>query len=242
MIRSSSQRTRSRPAFTFVELLIAASITAMTLAAGATMVSAVSNAVNDTKDTRAVRKSGQLTVDRACSLVRQARGIGQVKEKVAVFWDVDLNRDDIVNMYETSMLVYKSDTFALVWRKPVPPSAGSSGAVVADNIFTDAQKMGTLYTGLTIREVTIAVGVQGFLFAGFPDTTQTRIVNFAFWLNSAGGAMLFRGSASPRASADYLFDSKTQEANETAGEPIRRTEFSRWTGWADVDGKSVVYP
>lgn len=234
--------SRGRRGFTFIELLIAASITAMTLAAGATMISAVSNATLETKDTRQVKKAGQMTASRLSSWIRQARCIGEVSGKGVILWDVDLNGDEIVNLHETSMLIYFSDTNRLARRITTPATAGDAGPALSPAAFENSVVWATTAAGHSPRDILLADNVIDFAFSGFPDNTETRIVNFRFLLNTATDQLEFREAASPRATADYLFNNNTNEASDTAGEPSRRTEYSRWTGWADVNGTPEPYP
>lgn len=233
---------RWRRGLTLVELLITATITAMTLAAGATMISAVSNAANQTRDTRSTKKAGQMTADRISSLVRQARGIGEVTSTSVLLWDVDRNDDEVVNLHETSLLTYDSNRHLLILNVTTPSSENDVGPALAQATYESVSLWETRSKPYSPKEIVLAEGIEGFAFSGYPNNTETRIVNFEFSMDATTEWMQFRESVTPRATADYLFDDNAHEENETAGKPSRRTEYSRWTGWADLDGDAVVYP
>lgn len=244
MIRCRQRHDRDCCAsgFTFIEMLIAASITAMTLAAGATMISAVSNAARDTSETRDVKKAGQMTTDRIGSLIRQARCVGDVTSSAIVLWNVDLNGDEKVNLHETCRIAYDNSTRRISRLQTSSNTPGDVGPEVLDVVFTSNTAMAAMALAYSPREMILADSVADFTMTGYPAKTETRIVNFRFGLVAKSGEFEFRGSASPRASADYLFNVKTNEASETAGMPSQRLEYSRWTGWADVNEQTPTYP
>ncbi|MCB9858088.1 MAG: hypothetical protein H6818_20580 [Phycisphaerales bacterium] len=242
MGRFRTVRFRIRRGFTFVELLIAASMTAMTLAAGATMISAVTNAAMETKDVRNSKKSGQMTADRLSAMIRQARAVGQVTSTSILLWNGDTNGDEIINLNETCLLYYDGATDCLKRWQTFGASESDVGPVVPQASFENAALWSAQATAVSPKQSVFAENIARFAMSGFPSNTETRIVNFAFAIDSESTPLVFRESASLRASADYIFNADTHEDPETSGEPSRRTEFSRWTGWADVDGEAVTYP
>lgn len=242
MERFTTFRTRMRRGFTFIELLIAASMTAMTLAAGATMISAVTNAAVETRDLRNMKKAGQMTADRLSAMIRQARGVGQVTSTSIVLWNADRNGDEVINLHETCLLYHDGATDQLKRWQTYGASESDVGPTVSQAVFEDATLWSALATTISPKQSVLAENIQKFAMSGYPTKTETRIVNFAFAIEVDSTTMVFRESASPRGSADYLFNNNTHEDNETADAPSRRIEYSRWTGWADVDGNTVAYP
>jgi len=237
-----SIRNSRRRGFTFIEMMIAASISAMILAATATMVSAVSNAAIDTRDKRNAKKVGRMAVKRLATYIRTARAIGTVEDHAIVLWDGDRNEDDRVNLYEISLVQYQPMNEQLVRFKMQPVTVGDVGPEVAMADFTSVANVIALSTGETVNTTVIADNIVAFDFNAYPSTTETRIVNFGLDVAWKGEPLTFRKSVSPRASADYLFNVNTSVDDGVAGKPLRRTEYSRWTGWADVDGTMVVFP
>ncbi|HPF39453.1 MAG TPA: hypothetical protein P5081_12480 [Phycisphaerae bacterium] len=232
----------TRRAFTFVELLIAASITAMTLAAGATMISAVSNAAVETSDTRNAKKTGQMTADRLAGMIRQARAVGVVTSTTIILWNADLNDDEIVNLHETCLIEFDGLTNQLYLWQTQPTYDGDVGPALTEKQFSMEALWTAAAATYSVRQTIFAENILRFSMSGFPEYTETRIVNFKFAVETDSITLLFRESASPRASADYLFNDNTHDDGASADEPSQRVEYSRWTGWADVDGDTVKYP
>jgi type II secretory pathway pseudopilin PulG len=239
--RCTKVRT-GRRGFTFVEILIAAMITAMTLGAAATMVNAISNAALETKETRNEKKAGRILVDRVSERIRNARGIGEVRPDAIVLWEKDTNSDDRVNLHETSVITYSTSTKELTRTITSGSSAADVGPEVPTATFTNVDSLNALAGGYTKQEAVIGERVESFSMSGYPSKTETRVVNFSFEKAGRTVSHAFRESVAPRATADYLFNDATKEVPAAAGMPVRRIEYSRWTGWADVDGETIVYP
>lgn len=243
MCENRIYRTRpGRRGFTLVEILVAAMITAMTLGAAATMVNAISNAALDTKETRNEKKAGRMLVDRVSEHIRNARGIGEVRPDAIVLWENDTNSDDRVNLHETSIITYSTSTKEVKRTATAGTSADDVGPEVSTATFTNVDSLSALASGYTKREAVIGEKVESFSMSGYPSKTETRVVNFSFEKAGRTVSHAFRESVAPRATADYLFNDATKEAPATAGMPVRRIEYSRWTGWADVDGDAIVFP
>src|SRR5205823_5445674 len=93
--------TKYRRGFTMVELLMAGTMTALTAAAGAAFISAMSNASMTTRDVRAVNSAGHFALSQIGKIIREGRAVGQVTSTTVNLWLSDTNGDDLVNLYET---------------------------------------------------------------------------------------------------------------------------------------------
>ncbi|MCA9256559.1 MAG: hypothetical protein KDA33_13015, partial [Phycisphaerales bacterium] len=196
---------RTRRAFTFVELLIAASMTAMTLAAGATMISAVSNAAIETSDTRNAKKTGQMTADRLAGMIRQARAVGVVSSTSIILWNMDVNGDEVVNLHETCRISFDGATDQLLIWQTIPSTDGDVGPALTDKQFSTETLWVAAAAASSPKQSVFAENILRFAMSGFPDYTETRIVNFKFAVEKDSIVLLFRESASQRATADYHF-------------------------------------
>src|SRR6185295_15509551 len=97
MTRNNVRRT----GFTMVELLTACVITSLVATASAALISAVSSASIQTKQSRQVKNSGNYALNRITSTIREARSIGTVSSTAMTLWLNDTNSDDTANLYET---------------------------------------------------------------------------------------------------------------------------------------------
>ncbi len=235
-------RRGRRRGFTFVELMIAAMITAMTMTAAAAMVSAISNAAVGTKEARNQKKSGRILVDRVATYIRTARAIGEVQADGVVLWDRDRNSDDRVNLHELSYVKYSPQDRVVRRFRTVGNSDADVGPELTTAQFGSIQAVVGLAGSYTIEDTVIGENIDSFVMTGYPEKTETRVVNFEFQVAGEIESLAFRESVTPRAPADYLFEPKARLAPDRSGMPVRRKEVSRWTGWADIQNKQVRFP
>ncbi len=219
-----------RNAFTLTELLIAAATTAMVAAAAATLASAVTSTAVATTDIRAMRSTGQYVVQRVGGILRNARAIGQVTETSVTIWIRDANGDDTVNLYECGILRYENVTKRLAFEYMESTNDPPPSTTVSDAEFRSVASLGAKMTGPDKKSVIWAEGVESLKFTGYPDYTNTQIVGSEFVIVADTGEMSFRVTASPRASANYLFDSSAQAPPAPTSVRKMRKKISKWTG------------
>lgn len=218
-----------RRGFTMTEMLIAASTTALVAAAAATLTSAVANAATETRGVRSTRSAGQYAIKRVGQSIRQARGIGQVTGTTVTLWLEDANNDDTLNLYEAGIIRYDAVNKQVVFEYLESSGATPTTTLSAAN-FKDASALTTLMTNSDKKSVVWAEDVASLTFTGYPNYTETRIVEAAFTIGVDDDAMDFRVSASPRATADYLFATDASSPPPTGSTRKARKKVSKWNG------------
>ena len=226
--RSSVHATgRVRAAFTLVELLTAAVITALVATAGTTLICAIGNAASSTKDIRKTQTAGHYALARIGDTIRSARAVGLVTSTSITLWLADRNNDDVLNVNELGAILYDGTTRQITFVS-MPSSTDLTAVTLAR--FSSASQVATLLTGTGNLSVVLAEGVESLTFVGYPDNTNTRIIDTTFTIGTGTDAMTFEIAASPRASADYLFKSAAQAAPLSGSTRIRRAVISRFNG------------
>jgi len=233
-----SARGARRPAFTLVELLVGSIVTSLVAAAGATFVSAVSNAAVQTRDLRGSKSTGRYVLAQIVRSVREARGIGQVTSTGITLWLQDTNGDDKMNLSEMGTIYYDNAAARVIYEYMEPSTSPITTVSTAE--FADLSLLRTKMAGASRQRVVWAEDVTGLTFAGYPGNMQTRVVNCRVTVGSNLGAVTFNGSASPRASADYLFYSDTQSPPPPGSTRKARRHFSRWSGFTDVTNAAAL--
>lgn len=225
--------------FTMIELLVAATLTALTAAAGATFISAMTNASLTTRDVRGTTSAGHHVLTQIGKAIRECRAIGEVTPATVNLWLEDANGDDQVNLYETGVIRYDSGGRRIIYE--YLKSAGTTPTtVVSANTLKDYAALHGAMPSSDLQIVVWCTDVDSLTFTGNPSYTDTRIIEVSFTLNNNGQPMTFRGADSPRASGDYLFYPETQSTPPPGSTRQSRKYVSRWTGYEDVTAPLLV--
>lgn len=226
---SNTIQSRSvRRGMTLVELLLAALMTAFIAAAAGTMLSGASNASFQSRNARTVMTAGHYAEGRIGAVVRQARAIGKVTATRISLWVTDANDDDRVQLSETATITYDASAKAIIFSQ----TAATSATTVSTTLFQDVEQLFGAITGAGVRSTQWAEDVQACVFEGYPSDTDTRIVSATFTLATGSDATEFAVTASPKASADYLFQSGTRTAPAGSETRYKRAKVSPYTGAA----------
>lgn len=224
---------RSRRAFTLIELLLAASITSLTAAAGAAFIGAVTDASLTTREVSATKAQGHYAIMQIGRTIRQARSVGQVTSSSMTLWQKDANNDDVVNLYEASVIRYDSINQQIVYdylQQPATPVT----TTLSRAALTDVPTVQAAMPSVDKKSIVWAKSVTSCTFSGTPSLTDTRLVQICFTINSNGLAVPFRMAVGPRGSGDYLFYTNTVNPPPPGSTRKARAYFSRWTGFGDV--------
>jgi type II secretory pathway pseudopilin PulG len=214
-MKSMIPRKNAR-AFTLVELLLSAMITALVASASAALVSAVSSAVVSTKDSRQVKNCGNYLLGRIASTVRESRAVGSVTSTTISLWLDDTNGDDTANLNETGIIRYDSST-----QKVSFENMQTSATALTTTQLTNVSTLSSLITGTDKKSVVWGDGVTSCTFDGYPSTTETRIVQARFFIGSGADATAFQTTASPKGGGDYLFNTSAKEKPNWAARQVR---------------------
>lgn len=225
------QHARPRSAFTLVEMLLAATVTALTATAGATLIFAVSHAATATRDTRTTQNSGQYALSRIARTVRGARLVADVKSNRVTLWIDDKNNDDIVNLGECGAIVFRSTPKEIRYIEPADtlPADQANSEVAQETLESASQLIQAI--PLEHRKVTVwAENVQECTFKDNLDNLAPRAVAVRLSMNKDGEEVVFQTAASPKASADYLFVEDANAEPLEGSTRMRRTKISTWDG------------
>jgi prepilin-type N-terminal cleavage/methylation domain-containing protein len=236
------KRVTHRSGFTMIEVLTSAMVSGLVAATGAVLVSAVSNASAMTRDVRAQKMEGHFVLDRLGRTIREARGIGKVSGTSVSVWLEDKNGDDTMNLYETAVISYDAVKKQILFEHLEPASGITPVTIVTVPVFTDTTQLKTAIAAATAEDQKAEVWaseIESLTFTGYPNNTETRIVQTRFTVGTGSTVTAFWGSASPRASADYLYNSKTQTTPPVGSTRKSRKHYSRWAGFADITGAAV---
>jgi type II secretory pathway pseudopilin PulG len=226
------RRSRRRaPGFTLVELLLAAVAAAMVTGAAAALTSAVANAASQTRDIRKTKTAGYFALNRIGQTIREARCIGQVTASAVSLWIEDYNGDESVNLYETGVIRYDAAKKQIILEYPQSSGAMPATTVTTTN-FKNAATLLSLYPSGDLKSIVWAEGVESFGFVGYPDFTDTKVIEANFVLGTGDDAVGFTTCASPRASADYLFVPAANGPPLPGSNNKQRKKVSKWTGVA----------
>ncbi len=229
----SCGRAFRRPAFTFVELMLASMITAMTAVAAVTLVGAISNASVHMRDQRKMNTTGHYALSRVATAIRSARAVGEVTPTTITLWVKDTNGDDAVSVNELASIQYDAGAKQIKFR-----TTESVGLMTEapEGMINDFDLVEPKMDMLGVETMVWAADIEAFAFQGFPDYTDTRIVEARFTVGTGGEEVAFQTTASPKGSADYLFVNEAQAAPLPESTRIRRAHFSRWEGFGDLNG------
>jgi len=239
-IRQTNRYRRS--GFTLIEMLVAAAVAAFITAAAATMINGIANASTNAAEYRAAKSEGMASMQRITKEIRSARAIGEVTAESVILWNADENNNDKIDDLELKKIHYDSAD------KAIKLTTLDPGVLAPDGLDTGTD--GIMNTGLTAFDLlasirgdtqTIAENVEQFSISGYPDSTDARIVNFSFEKPMTDDKLVFRDAASPRAPADYLFVDEAKVMDVDSGRWVRKEE-SRWTGFSDLKGETIVFP
>jgi len=228
-------------AFTLIELLVAATITSLTAAAGAAFIGAVADASLTSRDVSAVKAQGHYALTQVSRTIRQARNVGQVTSSSVTLWNKDANSDDIVNLYEASVIRYDSTNQQIVYDYMQQPGTPVT-TTISRATLVDAPTLQTAMPSADKKSVVWATGVSSCTFTGTPSLTDTRMVQIVFTINNNGQQVPFRTAVGPRAPGDYLFYTNTTAAPPLGSTRKARAYFSRWTGFGDVTTAMYAIP
>ncbi|MFH1416762.1 MAG: prepilin-type N-terminal cleavage/methylation domain-containing protein [Planctomycetota bacterium] len=220
-----------RRAFTLIEMLLAASITAMVAMAGTALVFAISNASQTNRNICDTKNLGHYALSRATRKIRSARAVGTVMPRRVVLWAADVNEDDELNLNEIAIISYDNATKKLVYRHL---ESSSDTTVITEAQFTNATTVRTLLDNAGAENVVWATGIESLDFIGYPADTETRVVDVHLTILNGEEEVDFRSTASPKAPADYLFLEEARIDPADASDRVRRKHYSRWDGFSDL--------
>lgn len=242
MKRNMERPKRVCRGFTLMEMLIAATVTALVAGAAATFVSAASNASLTTRDVRAAQTNGHYSLVQIGRAIRQARAIGAVAADSVTLWLDDTNKDDKANLYETGVIRYNAVNRQIVYEYLQPLSGTAPATQVSTASLTDYGTLAPLRPAGDLQTVVWASNVTSASFTGNPSLTDTRMVEVRFSLDTNGQQTAFRVAAGPRPTADYLFHNETVAAPLPGSTRKVRKVFSRWNGFSDVTNGNDPIP
>lgn len=219
-----------RTAFTLVELLLAASVSALAATAGATLVFAMANASQETRDIRDTVSAGHYALNRLGETIRESRGIGQVQPATITLWAQDANGDDHMTLNEVAVIRYDVGSKQILYQ--YTDAAGVSSTTVTFANFTNYTALAAQISASGFQSVVWAEGVETFSLAGYPTLTNTRMVDVRFTIGTGANQVAFQVAAGPKASADYLFLTDTRVAPSGTQTRVRRKYYSIWDGFA----------
>lgn len=232
--RSRRKRNPRRRAFTLVELLIAAMVSALAAAAGTALIYGVSYASTQTRTVRETKATGNYLLSRLATAVRDARCIGQVTPTSFTLWTQDLNNDDDISLYELGFVSYDSVTKQVIYRYVQNPGGAVPAVPVTLTEFKNPTSVNAKITGPNAKAVVWAEGIESLTLTGSPSYTDTRIVDVKFTIGTGNDEIAFTTAASPRASADYLFVTGAKDPGATTSDHATRKAVSRWEGFDDI--------
>lgn len=234
-LRCSSRRAGG---FTLVEMLLAASVSALTATAGATLVFAIANASQETRDRRETITAGHYLVNRIGQTIREARDVGQVTATTVTLWAEDTNTNDQMDLAEVATIRYDSAAKKVIYDYVASADAGTT--VVTYSTFTDYGSISAQMATSDKQFVVWGEGVEAFAALGYPNLTDTRVVEVSFKIGTGQDETAFRASASPKGSADYLYLAGTR--GPLVGGRVIRRYYSIWDGFAaHPDGLTIDY-
>lgn len=223
--RAGARATTGR-AFTVVELLLAATITAVVATGATALISAVSYASQQTRDIRSTQTAGHYALTRLAETIRSARAIGAVGATQVVLWTTkDANGDDAVNLDEVAVIRYDTLTKQISYES-LPASSNATVLSLAD--LTSAQFVTNQLNVPQKKTAVWAGGVESLAFVGYPSDIATRIIDVNFTIGAGSNAMAFRTAVSPRAPGDYLFVLQAQAVPLPGSTNVRRTKITQW--------------
>ncbi len=231
---------RRRGAFTFVEMLLAAMITALVATTGTTLIYAMTSAAEETRGTRSTKSAGHYALSRVARAIRSSRAIGEVTPTAISVWWGDIDGDDELNLAEMAVIDYDEALEQLRYTYLRTPTADDRNLITPQGNFESVSVITTLLSSAGAETVVWAKNVEALTFAGFPANTDTRIVELCLTIGSGADETVFRTSASPRAPADYMFvaGASLDAASDPADGATRKQRLvvSTWEGLSNTGG------
>jgi prepilin-type N-terminal cleavage/methylation domain-containing protein len=240
MLPQTLRQSRSHPraGFTLVEMMLAATVSALTATAAATMVFAIANASQETRDRRGTIAAGHYLVNRIGETIREARSVGQVTSTTISLWVEDTNANDQMDLSETATIRYDSTNKQVICDRVVSASADTT--LVTYSTFTTYSTLSTQMNTPDRKSVVWGEGIESFAASGYPSLTNTRVVDVNFKIGIGQDETGFNVSASPKGSGDYLYLVATR-GNMVLGR-VTRKYYSLWDGYAShPDSLSISY-
>lgn len=228
-----------RGAFTLMETIIAATITALVATAGTTLVFAVAGGTTQTRGVRSTKSMGQYALSRIGRTIRQSRAIGELTSTSVSLWAKDINQDDVVNAGELGFIDYDPVTKQVLYGALDPASGIAPTLVIPRNAFVDSAQLLALVPDSAKIAVVWADGIESLVLTGYPSMTETRIVGTWLTIGVGSKEVAYQTTASPRAPADYLFLPQAVLPADGPSGRQRRRSTSRWDGFGDISGNSV---
>lgn len=230
---------RRTGAFTLVETIIAASITALVATAGTTLVFAVAGGTTQTRGVRTTKSIGHYTLAKIGRTIRQARAIGELTSTSVTLWVSDINQDDVVNAGELGFIDYHPGAKQVLYGALDPASGISPALVIPRDAFVNSDQLLALVPDSAKLTVVWADGVEALELTGHPSMTDTRIVGTWLKIGIGDEEVAYQTAASPRAPADYLFVPQAVLPSDGASGRQRRRKSSRWDGYGDIQSDPV---
>ncbi|HVP11671.1 MAG TPA: hypothetical protein VMV94_10845, partial [Phycisphaerae bacterium] len=212
------------------ELLAAAAVSALAATGGATLVFAIANASQETRDIRDTVSAGHYALNQIGETVRESRAIGQVQSAGVTLWVRDANADDHMTLNEVAVIRYDSSAKQILYQYTNAASAAST-AVTYTN-FTSYTTLQAQISASSLQSVVWASDVQSVSLSGYPSLTNTRTVDVRFAIGTGADQVAFQVAASPKAPGDYLFLADTRIAPSGTQSRVRRKYYSIWDGFA----------
>jgi hypothetical protein len=229
-MKTHPKKSNRRRGITFVELMLASSITALTATASATLLYAISSSATQTRDYRTQRQTGNYALNMLGRTIREARAIVHVSSDDIGLWMNDANENDAVDNDELGRIVFDSAKKQI--RFDYFDDSGAPAPVAAPSaaIFSDRAVMASTMSGSRLQTAVWADEVTSAAFTGYPDSVETRVVQAQFSIDASGDSLLFHIAASPRAPGDYLFYREAKIAADIRSPRVKRKVFSKWSG------------
>lgn len=221
--------TPRRPGFTLIEMMLAAMVTALVAVAGATLISATSNASLAVGDIRKTRTAGQYALSRITNTIRQARAVGAVSPTSVTLWIGDYNDNDTPDWNEIGFVYYDGATDSIRYLDTKPQASWSAFAITVDQL----KSVSAASILLAVPSLPVSVwgeDIQSFRLTGYPDFTDTSLLEVKLTVGEGGQAASFRSTASIKASADYLFAVDGTADAPPGSDRTRRMSPSWWSG------------
>ncbi len=243
MVRGHSFRSGKGPrGFTLVELLMAASCTAIVAASSTTLVFAIAQASRETKEVRSAKSTGNYAVSRINRTIREARSIGTVTSSAVSLWVDDIKDDDRISLYEIGMIRYDADSDQIQYLQMTNPGGVIPTVPVTLADFQNVEALATKMVGPNLETQVWATDISEFEFSGYPSNTDTRLIDVRLVIEMTNESLVFKGAATPKASGEYLFvDGAIGEASAASGR-LRRLVPAKWEGLADLRALQVGPP
>ncbi len=171
--------------------------------------------------------------------VEMRRAVGQVTSTTITLWVEDLNANDQMDLAEVAMIQYDGTDKRV--RYDYVNSADVATTLVTYSTFTSFGTLAAEMDSSSGRQSVVwGDGVESFAALGYPNLTDTRVVEVSFTIGTGQDEAAFRFSASPKAPADYLYLSATRGGLVVGRVP--RKYYSIWDGYgAHPDGITIQY-